>query len=105
MSRPGVWTRRTFLQSGALAATCARALAAATRTPLAPAEFKKRLRGPILSAPTVYTADFKVDHAGMRTMVDRAARAGIGVFALTAGNNQYSVLTYDEIKDLTRVMV
>lgn len=73
-------------------------------TPLSPLEFKKRLRGPILSAPTVYTSDYAIDQRGMRRMVERAAGAGISVFALTRGNNQYDQLTYEEIKALTRTM-
>jgi hypothetical protein len=67
-------------------------LAAAT-----PLEFNKRLRGPILSAPTVYTSKHAVDPKGMRRTVERAAQAGVTVFALTRGDNQYDQLTYERL--------
>ncbi len=89
--------RRAFLFTPALALAWNKSL-------IAPGEFKKRLRGPILSAPTVYTADYAVDHTGMRAMVDRSAKAGVTIFSLTRGNNQYDQLTYEEIKALTRTM-
>jgi dihydrodipicolinate synthase/N-acetylneuraminate lyase len=102
-------TRRTFLRSaaglGALSARPLRAFAEPARTLTTPADFKARLRGPILSFPTCFTADYKLDLAGMRRMIDGAVRAGVGVVALTAGNGMYAILTYDEIKSLTRMMV
>jgi len=72
---------------------------------MAPDEFKKRLRGPILSFPTIYTADFKLDYQGMRNMIEQALKGGVQVVALTNGNNQYGNLAYDEVKELTRFMV
>jgi len=41
----------------------------------------------------------------MRRIVDCGLRSGAQVFALTAGNNQYDRLTYDEIKSLTAGLV
>lgn len=79
--------------------------AAVVKNPRSPEDFKRQLRGPILSVPTTYTADFRVDYDGVKRMIEQAAKAGVRVFALTAGNNQYDRLTYDEIKQLTRVMV
>ena len=38
-------------------------------------------------------------------MIDRAIESGVGVVTLTAGNNDYECLNYDEIKQLTRFMV
>jgi 4-hydroxy-tetrahydrodipicolinate synthase len=75
------------------------------RTPLAPDEFRKRIEGPIYSLPTPYTSSFDVDHAGIKKSVDRAARAGIKLFMLTAGNTDYGMLSYDEIKGVTRTFV
>src|SRR5438552_9332705 len=102
-------TRRTFLQSatglGALSLGSLRSFAPQARKLTTPADFKQRLRGPILSFPTAYTGDFKLDFAGMRKMIDAAVRAGVGVVAMTAGNSMYATLTYDEIKYLTRMMV
>jgi dihydrodipicolinate synthase/N-acetylneuraminate lyase len=102
--------RRGFLKASALASAALTMdlvvpSSAAQIKLTTPAEFKRRLRGPILSAPTVYTADFKVDYKSVRNMINRAANAGVRVFALTAGNSQYYALSYDEIKELTRVMV
>src|SRR5438876_2991024 len=70
-----------------------------------PLEFKVQLRGPINSIPTVYTADHRMDFDGVRNLVETGVKAGCKVFALTAGNSQYDRLTYDEIRQLARVMV
>src|SRR2546422_7721579 len=99
----GIDRRRFLLASAAplaLIGQAKRQRAAA----ISPLEFKKRLRGPILSAPTVYNADYAIDHQGTRRMVECAASAGVSVFTLTRGNNQYDQLTYEEIKALTRTM-
>lgn len=107
-SRPD---RRSFLKTGATGlglAVSSRSRfisAAVVKNPRSPEDFKRQLRGPILSVPTTYTADFRVDYDGVKRMIEQAAKAGVRVFALTAGNNQYDRLTYDEIKQLTRVMV
>jgi dihydrodipicolinate synthase/N-acetylneuraminate lyase len=69
-----------------------------------PDEFRRRLTGPILSVPTVYTEDFRVDSEGLRKIVDTGVSAGSHVIALTAGNGQYDRLTYEEIKQLTRTV-
>lgn len=107
-SRPD---RRSFLKIGATGlglAVSGRSRfisAAVVRNPRSPEDFKRQLRGPILSVPTTYSSDFRVDYDGVKRMIEQAAKAGVRVFALTAGNNQYDRLTYDEIKQLTRVMV
>ena len=38
-------------------------------------------------------------------MVRRARRFGVRIFELTAGNSKYHVLSYEEIKGVTRAMV
>ena len=91
--------RRHFLAT--MVATGAHAATAR----ITPEDFRRRLRGPILSVPTVYNADFSLDFDGIRKIVDTGANAGARVFTLTAGNNQYDRLTYDEIKQLTRRFV
>ena len=106
------WTRRGFLKfAGSQAAVAA--VAPAIRTgryapagkTMSPDEFRKRVRGPILSFPTVYTAGYGIDYDAVRRVIGRGLDAGIGVVALTAGNNQYDSLDYDEICQLTKVMV
>lgn len=73
--------------------------------PMKPAEFKEALRGPILSAPTAFTADGSIDYAGMKKVMERALDYGCKVITLTSGNNRYDRLSYQEIKNLTRLMV
>lgn len=73
-------------------------------TRLTPDELKKQLRGPICSAPTCFTENYAVDHQAMRRRVYLADRAGVRVFTLTKGNNQYNSLTYNEVKALTKTM-
>jgi 4-hydroxy-tetrahydrodipicolinate synthase len=106
-------SRRGFLQSAAAGLALSALPSQATepvvprttgRKSLDPQEFKKRLRGPILSVPTPFTSRFEVDYPGVRNMVARALAAGVRNFALTAGNSRYHCLRFDEIKELTRVL-
>ena len=99
------FNRRHFLLTAAALSPAVLPGARPAKSTLSPEEFRRRLRGPILSVPTVYTKDFKVDHQGVRSQIELAAKAGVKVFALTAGNNQYDRLTYQEIRDLTKVLV
>jgi dihydrodipicolinate synthase/N-acetylneuraminate lyase len=103
--------RRSFMKVGG---TAVAAIMAAPQTVfstfgsqklMAPWDFKAQLAGPILSIPTTYTSDFKIDYRGMRNMIELAVKAGVRVFSLTNGNSQYERLTYTEIKELTRAMV
>lgn len=70
-----------------------------------PEDVKQLIRGPILSIPTPFTDTFDVDFAGVRRMITRAVEHGIRVFSLTPGNSYYHALSYEEVKELTRVMV
>lgn len=72
---------------------------------LAPDDFREKIQGPIYSLPTPFTASFEVDHPGITKSVDRAVKAGIKLFMLTSGNGEYSSLSYDEIKAVTRTFV
>ncbi len=74
------------------------------RSRLTPEEVKARIRGPILTIPTPFTADFKVDYQGVRNMVNLGLANKVGVYELTAGNSRYDVLSYDEVKKLTKVL-
>lgn len=114
MNTSSASSRRDFLTAAAsgigllaasgLPASPALAYRRRLQTTLSPEAFKKRVVGPILSVPTPFTETLAVDYQGVRTMVERGAAHGIGIFELTAGNSAYSVLTYDEIKELTRVL-
>ncbi|MBI3985945.1 MAG: dihydrodipicolinate synthase family protein [Lentisphaerae bacterium] len=72
---------------------------------LSPAELKAKLRGPIAAIPTPFTADHAVDYDGVRSIVELGLKHGVTVYELTAGDSAYALLTYDEIKELTRVLV
>jgi dihydrodipicolinate synthase/N-acetylneuraminate lyase len=69
------------------------------------ADVSSQLRGPILSIPTPFTKELAVDYDGVRTMIARALPHDIRIFSLTSGNSQYASLDYEEIKELTRVMI
>ena len=97
--------RRIFFASAAAAWSAARATAAPRTRLLTPEKFKTALAGPILSIPTVFTADYGLDHEGLRNMIERALKGGVQVYALTKGNSMYDNLSYDEVKQLTRTMV
>ena len=102
-------TRRGFLKAvggfGLLLGTQPLWALGGSRSRPSPSDVKARIRGPILTLPTPFTADFKVDHQGVRNMVKLGLANGIGVYELTMGNSMYSALTYDEIKKLTQVFV
>jgi len=72
---------------------------------LGPDELKAALRGPILSVPTPFTRDGAVDEAGPRRMIDLALAHDVRIFSLTSGNSYYHALSYEEVKQLTRVLV
>ena len=78
-----VKTRRGFLKTvgsvGLLLGAQPLHLLASSRSRLSPSEFKARVRGPILTLPTPFTADFKVDHQGVRNLVKLGLANGIGV--------------------------
>lgn len=100
------WNRRELLKAGALVAA-GRSLPVALQAPpnrvrMSPAAFKERLRGPIVSIPTPFTADFSIDTAGLRRMIEVGLQNDVTIFELTAGDSQYSYMAYDEIKQLAR---
>lgn len=104
-------SRRGLLQLGGLALaklTLAASVIPAAEPPrprLPPEEVKERIRGPILTVPTPFTAEFAIDETGVRRMVELGLGAEVGVYELTAGNSQYAVLSEEEIRQLTRVVV
>ena len=75
------------------------------RSRITPVEIRRKLRGPILSFPNCFTADFQLDFPGMGRMIDQAIQHGVGVVTLTSGNSGYDTLSFDEIKRLTSFMV
>src|SRR4051794_7897779 len=99
--------RRRFLgRSAAALAALQRQAPASAAEPAAPrsgrsmtpSAFRDALRGPILSIPTPFTADFQVDLDGVRRMVRKAIDGGIQNVSLTGGNSCYHALSYPEIQ-------
>ncbi|MFB3904761.1 MAG: dihydrodipicolinate synthase family protein [Acidobacteriota bacterium] len=100
-------TRRGFIGSAVAAVSLAevsRARSAPSPGPMSPAELKRRIRGPILAIPTPFTSTFEVDYQAVRNMVRLGLANGITAYELTAGDSQYQVLSFEEIKELTRVL-
>ena len=91
--------------AGAFAAYHGILAAPARKSPLTPQEFQAKIIGPVLSVPTCYRQDLSLDMPGMRRIVELGISSGCGIVTLTAGNNQYDLLNYDEIKDLTREII
>lgn len=103
-------TRRNFLKTATLAAMAgtlyrSAGFAQVTDASKTPTTFQQRLRGPIYSNPCPFKADLSLDDDAQRKAIKRALDAGIGVFAATAGNTQYATMTFDEVKQVNRVMV
>ena len=102
--------RRTLLGS-ALALTVGHKLFesrvwASARGPfLTPMDFKEQLRGPIVSIPAPFTAEFQVDHAAVQRLIHQAQAHGMRIFDLTAGDGQFAYLSYEEVKALTATVV
>jgi dihydrodipicolinate synthase/N-acetylneuraminate lyase len=105
---PQPWNRREFIKRGALGCLCGfLSRPAWTRGRLGsggPAAFYRRLRGPIVSIPTPFGPDFNLDARGLRNIVDMDLDQGITTFELTAGDSQYVYLSYEEIKELARLL-
>ena len=49
----------------------------AAKARLSPEEFRKELRGPVLSVPTCFTKDLDVDYQGFRNIIEQAKPAEI----------------------------
>jgi dihydrodipicolinate synthase/N-acetylneuraminate lyase len=102
--------RRKFLfttagLAGAFAASHGILAAPARKSPLTPQEFQTKIVGPVLSVPTCYRKDLSLDMQGMQRIVELGISSGCGIVTLTAGNNQYDLLSYEEIKNLTQEII
>lgn len=91
-------TRRGFV-------VLAGAAAARGASKVTPEAFRQKLEGPICSAPTVFNADFSLDHSGFKQILETGVKSGCRAFTLTAGNNLYDRMTFEEIRQLTRTLV
>lgn len=99
--------RRRFLSTSvtlasALGLTHGMSAANTRKSRLTPQEFQRQIVGPILSVPTCYRQDLSLDLEGMQRIIDLGISSGCRIVTLTAGNNQYDLLNYEEIRNLTQ---
>ena len=69
---------------------------------LTPLQVKEKIKGPILSTPTAFTQNYDIDYKGMEKLIKRALNYECKVVTLTPGDSRYSLLSYNEVKQLTR---
>jgi 5-dehydro-4-deoxyglucarate dehydratase len=68
-------------------------------------ELRDRIRGPVNSIYTTFTADGELDWPGIRNMVETGIAGGSEITLLTFGDSQLDFLTNEETAELTRVIV
>jgi 4-hydroxy-tetrahydrodipicolinate synthase len=68
------------------------------------AEVREGLTGPVASLSTPFTRDGDVDYAGLRKLVDGNLEGGSRSVLLTYGDSLFTLLTDDEIAEVTRVV-
>ncbi len=67
-------------------------------------EIRAALTGPIPSIRTPFNRDGSIDRAGLRNMIEFDIAAGATSLLLTYGDSQCSILTDQEVADVTRVV-
>ena len=68
------------------------------------AEVREALTGPVASLSTPFTQDGDVDYAGLRKLVDGNLEGGSKSALLTYGDSLFTLLSDDEISEVTRVV-
>ncbi len=68
-------------------------------------EARRAFTGPIASVCTPFREDGAIDYEGLRTFVDFVIAAGSKAVVLTSGDSLYTILTDDEVAELTKVVV
>lgn len=68
-------------------------------------EVRRALTGPIFSLSTLFQPDDDIDYAGMFRLIDTLIEAGQRVILLTAGDSLFTVLTDQEVAELTKATV
>lgn len=68
-------------------------------------ELASRLAGPLTSVRVGFLRDGAIDQPGLRRYVDRCVEHGATGLVLTYGDSLYSLLTDDEVVEVTRVVV
>lgn len=67
-------------------------------------EAREALTGPVPSVSTPFNRDGSIDFDGLRNMVEHDIAAGSGTILLTHGDSLFSILTDDEIAEVTKVV-
>ena len=67
-------------------------------------EVREALTGPIASLKTPFTRDGEIDYPGLRRLIDRNLEGGSKSSLLTSGDSLFTLLTDDEIAEVTRVV-
>ncbi len=68
-------------------------------------EVRAAIRGPVASIKTPFHRDGEIDWKGLRRQVDFIVEAGVGTIILTYGDSLYTILTDDEVAQMTKVTV
>ena len=68
------------------------------------AEVREALTGPIASLSTPFTQNGDIDYAGLRKLIDGNLAGGTKSALLTYGDSLYTLLSDDEIAEVTRVV-
>ena len=67
-------------------------------------EVREKLTGPIASLTTPFTRDGEIDYPGLRKLIDGNLEGGSNSSLLTYGDSLFSLMTDDEIAEVTRVV-
>lgn len=68
-------------------------------------EIREALTGPFASICTPFCRDGSIDFASLRNLIDFLVDAGSKTMLLTPGDSLYTILTDEEIAEVTRVVV
>lgn len=71
----------------------------------APEEIRALMRGPVTSLHTPFLRDGALDYASLRGLIERGLAVGSSTIMLTYGNSLYSLLSEQEIADVTKAVV
>ena len=69
------------------------------------AEVRERLNGPVASLNTTFNRDGSIDYDGFRNLIDADISGGSQTVLLTAGDSLFTLLTDNEIAEVTRVVI
>ncbi len=68
-------------------------------------DFKETLSGPVPSLRVPFTKDGEIDYSGLSTLIDFQINSGAKTILLTQGDSLFSILSDNEIAEITRFAV